>query len=325
MKKAWKLCLGVLAVSLSGITQTAYGNSDYPNKAIRIIVPFAPGGSTDQIARLLSIRLSNQMKVPVIVENRPGANGNIGASQVARADPDGYTILHNTSSIAFTAAFQQKTEYNLNQDLAPVSLITNQPMLIVANPSIAAKNLGELIAYGKSHPGKLNYGSSGNGNITHLVTYVMLKAAGVEATHVPYKGGAAAFPDLIGGQIDILTDPINSAYPFVQDKRAIAFATSGKTRSTLLPDVPTISETILPGFEAGAWQAIMVPSKTPPAIVARLNQEYKKALNDPEVKARIAVQGGEIIASSPEEYKTYLGQEIERWGQIVKSSGIDVN
>ncbi len=325
MKKTWKFYLGMLAIFVSGVAQTAYGQSDYPNKTIRIVVPFAPGGSTDQVARLLSIHLSEQMEVPVVVENRPGANGNIGASQVARSAPDGYTILHNTSSIAFTAAFKQQVEYDLGKDLAPISLITNQPMLVVANPSIAPKNLAELIAYGKANPGRLNYGSSGNGNITHLVTYVMLKAAGVDATHIPYKGGSAAFPDLIGGEIDILTDPINSAYPFVKDERAVAFATSGKNRSALLPDVPTIAETVLPGFEAGAWQAIMVPSKTPPAIVARLNQEYIKALNSPEVKARLSAQGAEVIASTPEEYKAYLTQEIKRWADVVTTSGISVN
>lgn len=324
MKANPKLGLKALVLGVMSLAQIAYAQAEYPKKTIRIVVPFVPGGATDQVARLTATRLSSQMGVPVIVENRPGANGNIGADYVAKSAPDGYTILHNTSSIAFSAAFRQKVGYNLGKDLAPVSLITNQPVLLMAGPSMPFNTMAELIAYGKKHRGKLNYGSSGNGNITHLVTYVVLKSAGVDAVHVPYKGGAGAFPDLIGGQIELLTDPINSAYPFVKDKRAKALATSGTQRSPLLPDVPTVAETVMPGFEAGAWQAIMVPAKTPAAIVEKLNAEYRKALDDPEVKAKIAAQGAQIIASSPEQYKAYLEKEIDRWSEVVKASGITV-
>jgi tripartite-type tricarboxylate transporter receptor subunit TctC len=325
MKAKHKPGWAALLLAMMCLAQTAHGQTDYPKKTIRIVVPFVPGGATDQVARLAATRLSNQMGVPVIVENRPGANGNIGAEHVAKSAPDGYTILHNTSSIAFSAAFQQKVGYDLAKDLAPVSLITNQPVLLVAAPSMPFNSMSELVTYAKANPGKLNYGSSGNGNITHLVTHVVLKSAGVEATHVPYKGGAGAFPDLIGSQIQLLTDPINSAYPFVKDKRAKALATTGTQRSPLLPDVPTVSETVLPGFEAGAWQAIMVPAKTPPEIIKRLNAEYVKALDHPEVKAKIAAQGAQVIASSPEQYKVYLEKEIDRWSKVVKTSGITID
>lgn len=318
----WKLFGSImLGVSLMSSWQEATAQSEFPSKAIRVVVPFAPGGATDIVARLIAERVSRQVNQPVLVENRSGANGNIGADLVAHSAPDGYTVLHNTSSIAFTAAFGQKVGYDLMNDLARVSLLVTQPLIFNANPNLGINSVPELITWAKANPGKLSYGSSGIGNISHLVTFVLLQSAGIEGNHIPYKGGAAAFPDLMGGQIHILNDPINSSMPFLRDKRARAIATTGRTRSPLLPDVQTMSETVAPGFEAGAWQGTMVQGKTPAAIVARLNAEFVKALQDAGVREKLTAQGAEVLATTPEQYQSYLRSEIERWTKVVKASG----
>ncbi|KDC39218.1 Bug family tripartite tricarboxylate transporter substrate binding protein [Bordetella bronchiseptica] len=297
----------------------------FPAKPIRVIVPFAPGGATDQVARLLATRVSGQLGVPVVVENRPGANGNIGAEAVAQATPDGYTLLHSTSALGFTAAFGQKVAYRLDQDLAPVSLLIDQPLLVMASKPLGVTNVQQLKDYATRHPGKLNYGSSGTGNLTHLAMFVLLQAAGIEATHIPYKGGAGAFPDFIAGRLDLFADPINSAYPYVRDGRVVALAVTGAQRSPLLPDVPTASEVILPGFQMGAWQALMAPAGTPPAVIARINDAYVQALNDPKVAAQLASQGAVPKATSPGDFQVFLQAEIERWRKVVQTSGIKLD
>jgi len=321
--------LRMLAATLVGGLILAPGpaaaQGAYPAKPIRVIVPFAPGGATDQVARLLATRVSAQLGVPMVVENRPGANGNIGAEAVAQAAPDGYTLLHSTSALGFTAAFGQKVAYDLGKDLAPVSLLIDQPLLVMASNPLGVTNVPDLKAYARQHPGKLNYGSSGTGNLTHLAMFVLLQAAGIEATHIPYKGGAGAFPDFIAGRLDLFADPINSAYPYVRDGRVKALAVTGAERSPLLPDVPTASEVILPGFQMGAWQALMAPAGTPPAIIARVNEAYVAALRDPKVAAQLASQGAVPKATSPEGFQAFLQAEIERWRKVVQTSGIKLD
>jgi tripartite-type tricarboxylate transporter receptor subunit TctC len=318
--------LHMLASTLAGGLILAPGHAaaqeSYPSKPIRVIVPFAPGGATDQVARLLATRVSSQLGVPVVVENRPGANGNIGAEAVAQSAPDGYTVLHSTSALGFTAAFGQKVPYNLERNLAPVSLLIDQPLLVMASDQLGVANAAELKAYAARNPGKLNYGSSGTGNLTHLAMFVLLQAAGIQATHIPYKGGAGAFPDFIAGRLDLFADPINSAYPYVKDGRVKALAVTSAERSPLLPDVPTAAEVILPGFQMGAWQALMVPAGTPAAIVARLNEAYGAALRDPKVAAQLASQGAVPKGTSPEAFRTFLQAEIQRWRKVVQTSGI---
>jgi tripartite-type tricarboxylate transporter receptor subunit TctC len=300
----------------------AAGQAPYPAKAVRVIVPFAPGGATDQVARLLAARVSTQLGVPVVVENRPGANGNIGAEAVAQAAPDGYTVLHSTSALSFTAAFGQKVPYDLDRDLAPISLLIDQPLLVMASNSLGVAGIADLKAFAASNPGKLNYGSSGTGNLTHLAMFVLLQAAGIQATHIPYKGGAGAFPDFIAGRLDLFADPINSAYPYVKDGRVKALAVTSAERSPLLPDVPTAAEIILPGFQMGAWQALMAPAGTPPAIIARLNEAYGAALHDPQVAAQLASQGAVPKGTSPQAFRIFLQAEIQRWRKVVQASGI---
>ncbi|MDB5796404.1 MAG: putative exported protein [Paucimonas sp.] len=313
----------LLASALLAATGLASGQQAWPTKPIRLVVPFAPGGATDQVARLVSTKLSNQFGVSVLVENKPGANGNIGADYVAKSAPDGYTLLHSTSSLAFTAAFKTRVPYDLQKDLAPVSLVINQPLLIMASNQSGITNVQTLRDYAKKQ-GKLNYGSSGNGNLTHLAMFVALKALDLDsvATHIPYKGGAGAFPDFIAGRLDLFADPINSAYPYVRDKRVTALAVTGMQRSALAPSVPTVAESMLPGFSMGAWQALMAPAGTPVAIVNKISAAYAQALKDPEVAAKLAAQGAEAIGSTPDEFKSFLDTEVARWDKVVQSSGI---
>ncbi len=298
---------------------------NYPAKPIRVIVPFAPGGATDQVARLLATHISQDLGVPVIVDNRPGANGNIGADAVAKAAADGYTLLHSTSALGFTAAFRQPVAYDLHKDLAPVSQLIDQPLLIMASNRLGTTDMKGVIQYAKQHPGTLSYGSSGTGNLTHLAMHVLLHANGVEATHIPYKGGAAAFPDFIAGRIDLFADPINSAYPYVASKRVVAMAVTGQARSTLLPDTPTASENMLPGFHMSAWQALMAPAGTPPAVIEKLNAAYRKALHHPDVKATLDKQGAVPVGSSPDDFRRFIEDEVSRWEKVVQSSGIKLD
>lgn len=295
----------------------------YPSKPIRIIVPFAAGGATDQVARLLANHLTTLAGVAVIVDNKPGANGNIGAELVSKAAPDGYTLLHSTSSLAFTEAFQLKVPYRLKSDLTPVSLLTDQPLLIMASRQLGATTFEQVRALAREGR-QLSYGSSGIGNLTHLAMHVLLQSAGIQATHVPYKGGAGAFPDFVAGRIDLFADPINSAYPYVRDGRVVALAVTGAKRSSLLPDVPTASESILKGFSMGAWQALMAPAGTPPEIVSRLSGWYRQILHSPEIRAKLMEQGAEPIGDGPDAFNRFLDSEVARWRTVVQESGIRV-
>ncbi|WP_234194280.1 tripartite tricarboxylate transporter substrate binding protein [Pseudacidovorax sp. NFM-22] len=311
---------GVLS-ALPAQAQPAAPNA-YPTKAITMVVPFPPGGPTDLIARVLAQKLSEQMGQPVMVDNKPGANGNIGSAYVAKAAPDGYTVLYNTSSVALSPALYKSMPYDVLRDLAPVALTAVVPLALVVNPGVPANNVREFVAYAKANPGKLSYGSAGNGNVTHLGAYQFVRAQGIDATHVPYKGSAPADVDLAGGQIQFMTDTVNSVMAFVRDKRMKLLAVTTAKRMSLFPDVPTLDETVMPGFEAGAWQGLMVPAATPPAVVQRLNAEVMKALRSADVRERLAQQGTEPLGSTPEEYGVYIRKELARWAGVVKATGV---
>jgi tripartite-type tricarboxylate transporter receptor subunit TctC len=297
------------------------GAQDWPAKPIRIIVPFPAGGTSDVLARNLGQKLNEAWKQSVIVENRPGANGNIGAEAVAKAAPDGYTVLYNTSAITLSPSLYSKLSFDPLKDYAPVALTAVVPLVIAAHPSVPAANLKEFIAYLKSNPGKATYGSAGNGNVTHLGAFLFLQANGLEAVHVPYKGSAPSLTDLVGGQTQFTAETVNAALPYIRDKRLKAFAVTSLKRSNVLPDVPTLNESGMKGFEVGAWQGIVMPAKTPAAIVQRWNAEVMKALADPDVKAKLAAQGAEPLGSTPEQYGAYLKSEVERWSKVVKATG----
>lgn len=314
-----------IACALSGLAGAAPAQTAYPDKPIKLVLAFPPGGPTDLVARVLAQKLGEQMGQTVIVENKPGANGNIAAELVAKSLPDGYTVFYNTSAVALSPALYKKLGYDVLSDFAPVALTAVIPLVLAVHPSLPVTTIQEFIDYLKLNPGKFSYGSAGNGNITHLGAFLMLQAKGLSAAHIPYKGSAPALMDLVGGQTQFTTDTVNSALPFIKEKRLRALAVTSLTRTSVLPDVPTLNETVMPGFEVGAWQGLLVPAKTSPEIVKRLNAEILKALASSDVRAKLALQGAEPLGSTPTEYGAYIKSEVDRWIKVVKQSGVTLD
>ncbi|KWR89002.1 tripartite tricarboxylate transporter substrate binding protein [Cupriavidus sp. IDO] len=310
-----------IALSSASHATPAADAAAFPNHPIRLVVPFPPGGPTDLVSRVIAKRMTEELGQQVLVDNRPGANGNIAAEIVAKAPADGYTVLYNTSSIALSPALYSKLTYDVRRDFAPVALTAMVPLVLEVNAQMPVHNVKEFIQYVKANPDKLTYGSAGNGNVTHLAAFLFLQANGLSAVHAPYKGSAPALTDLAGGQVQFMADTINSSLPFIRDKRMRALAVTSSTRSSQLPDVPTVAETVMPGFEVGAWQGMLVPAKTPPEIVRKLNAATVKALASPETRASLAAQGAEPRGSTPEAYGAYLSAEMTRWRKVVKDSG----
>ena len=311
----------ILAAAASGLAhaQSAVG---YPNKPIKIVVPFPPGGATDIIARVIGQKISEQMGQSVIVENKAGANGNIASEFVAKAPPDGYTLLYNTSSVALSPALYKKLNFNVLTDFAPVVLSSAVPLLLSVNPSVAADNIKDFIDLLRAKPNALSYGSAGIGNITHLGSFLFLQSQGLIATHVPYKGSGPSVVATVAGEIQFNMEPLTVGLAYVKDKRIKALAVTSLRRVAVLPEVPTMSESVMPGFEVGTWQGILAPARTPPEIVSRVNAEVMKALAAPDVREKLQAQGAEVLGSTPEQYAAYIKAEVERWGKVVKSSGV---
>lgn len=295
----------------------------FPDRPITLIAPFPPGGTTDVLARSIAQEMSKSIGQQVIVENRAGASGMIGAGYVAKAAPDGYTILLSTPGPITTNKYlYAKMIYNPDTDLTPITQIGTVPQLLVVHPSVPAKNVKELIALAKSQPGKLNYGSVGNGSTLHLAGEMFNVAAGTEILHVPYKGSAPALTDLLGGQIQVMFDVIVSAMPLVKDGRLRALAVTSANRSKTAPEIPTIAESGLPGYNIVTWYGLMAPAKTPPEIVDFLNKETVKALKTETVQERLTSLGADLVASSPKEFAAYLKKESEQVADIVKKAKI---
>ncbi|WP_313296168.1 tripartite tricarboxylate transporter substrate binding protein [Diaphorobacter sp.] len=318
--------LALIGLSVAGVTAVAPALADtWPSKPVTLVVPFPPGGPTDMVARVLAQSVSEQLGQSVIVDNKPGANGNIGNAFVAKAPADGYTVLYNTSSIALSPSLYNKLSYNVNTELAPVALTAVVPLGLVVNPKVPANTVEEFVKYAQAQKGKLSYGSAGNGNVTHLAAFQVVQHYKIEATHVPYKGSAPADVDLVAGQIDFMTDTINSVAPFIKDGKLKLLAVSTGKRIPNFPNAPTLAEGGMTGFEAGAWQGVMVPAKTPKAVVNRLNEVFVKALKDPEVLKKLAIQGTEPLGSTPAEYGEYIKKELARWASVVKSTGVSLD
>ena len=303
---------------------SAHAQAAFPSKPITMIVPFPPGGPTDLVARVIAQEMSKSMGQPVVIDNKGGANGNLGAAVAAKAPADGYTILYNTSSITLSPALYKTLNYDVNRDFAPVALTAVVPLALVIAPNVPANNVKEFIAWVKANPGKVSYGSAGNGNVTHLGAFQFVQANGLDAVHIPYKGSAPADVDLAGGQIQFMTDTVNSVMAFVRDKRMKMLAVTTAKRMSLFPDVPTLAESGMPGFEVGAWQGLMVPANTPRPVIQHLNAEVLKALQNPEVRQKLVLQGVEALGSTPEEYGVYVRDEISRWARVVKQAGISL-
>jgi len=315
----------LLALALVAVGGAAQAQDPWPSKPITLVVPFPPGGPTDMVARVLAQQVGQQLGQTVIVDNRPGANGNIGNALVAKAAADGYTVLYNTSSIALSPSLYKKLSYDVAKDLRPVALTAVVPLGLVVNPKVPAHTVQELVKYAQDNKGKLSYGSAGNGNVTHLAAFQVVQHYGIDASHVPYKGSAPADVDLVAGQIEFMTDTINSVAPFIKDGKLRLLAVSTAQRIPNFPNAPTLAESGMTGFEAGAWQGVMVPAKTPDAVVQRLNAELLKALKDPGVLEKLRVQGTEPLGSTPQAYGDYIQSEIKRWAGVVKSTGVSLD
>ena len=319
------LQLAMIGVTACAAMPIAAHADTWPSKPITLVVPFPPGGPTDMVARVLAQNVGEQLGQSVIVDNKPGANGNIGNAFVAKAAADGYTVLYNTSSIALSPALYKKLSYNVNTELAPVALTAVVPLALVVNPKTPVNSVAEFVKYAKDQKGKLSYGSAGNGNVTHLAAFQLVQHFGIEATHVPYKGSAPADVDLVAGQIDFLTDTINSVSAFIKDGKLKLLAVSTSKRLPNFPQAPTLAESGMTGYESGAWQGVMVPAKTPKDVVDKLNAAINKALKDPEVLKKLAIQSTEPLGSTPAEYGAYIKKEIARWDSVVKSTGVSLD
>ncbi len=317
MKFSIRLAVGFF---LALMTSMLWAQS-WPTKPVRMIIAFPPGGPTDLVSRVLAQKLSEQLGQQVIVDNKPGAGGNIAAELAARATPDGYTIFYNTSAIVIGPALYGKVNYDTLKDFAPVLLTASVPMVLVVNPQLPARSVKEFVDLAKTRSGALNYSSSGTGTITHLASAMMSTQTGIQTQHIPYKGSAPGLVDLASGQTQFMIDTINTVLPYVRDSRLRGLAVTSAKRSPLLPDLPTLAEAGISGFEAAAWQGIVVPTGTPSEIVQKLNAEVNKALAHPDIRSRLAAQGADILGGTPAEYAAYLRSEMPRWAKAVKDSG----
>ncbi|WP_265298846.1 tripartite tricarboxylate transporter substrate binding protein [Verminephrobacter eiseniae] len=293
----------------------------YPNKPVRLVVAYPPGGATDIVAHVLAQKLSEQTGQQFIVDNRPGAGGNTGAEWAARSAPDGYTLVLATTAHAISPALFKNLGYKLDKDFAPVSQLTSGPLVIVVHPGLPANDVTELIALAKARPGVLNFASSGNGQSTHLAAELFASMAGVKMTHIPYKGSAPALTDVMGGQAQLMFDTILSAMPQVKAGKLKALAVTSAKRSGAAPELPTVAESGLPGYEAIAWNGLLAPAGTPPEVIARLNAELKKALALPEVKDRFEAQGFAAAWNTPEAFDDFMNAQVKKWAQVVQVSG----
>jgi tripartite-type tricarboxylate transporter receptor subunit TctC len=294
----------------------------YPSKPIRFVVPYPPGGPLDAVARLTAQKVSEAVKQPVIVDNKPGAGGNIGADTVAKSPADGYTILMGAvATHAINPTLYASIPYDPVRDFAPVTQLASTPNILIVNPSIPASNVREFIAYAKANPGKLNFGSGSTGSAGHLAGELFKSMAGIEMTHVPYKGAAPAMQDLVGGQIQLMFDNLASALGQVRAGKVKGLAVTTAKRTPLAPDLPTIAESGLPGFDISTWFGIFVPAGTPREVVDRLHAEFTRALAAPDVREKILNLGAEPVGNRPEEFAAYIKREAEKYARVIKASG----
>jgi tripartite-type tricarboxylate transporter receptor subunit TctC len=316
-------CCAVVAVA--PILATCAFAQSWPNRYVRLIVPFTPGGANEAYARNLAAKLSEIWGQQVVIENRPGAGGNIGAEIAARSDPDGYTMLIASFPHAVNRFLYPSLGYDLLADFAPVSLIGETPNLMVVPNSLPVHSVAEFIAYAKANRGKVTYASSGHGTSIHLSGELFKRTTGIEMMHVPYRGGAPALSDLIAGRIDVMFNIISSVLPQVRAGQMRGLAVTTARRVVAAPEFPTFAEAGLPGFEASAWFGFVVPSKTPPHIVAKINADTIAALADPVLKGRLEQLGVVVAGSTPEEMAAFLKSEVDKWGPLIRDAGITMH
>ena len=295
----------------------------YPSKPIRFIVPFPPGGGNDTMARTFGQKMTEGLGQQVVIDNRAGAGGNIGAETAARALPDGHTIfLGGVGSHGINPNLQTKLAYDPIKDFSPISLIASAPLVIVVPPSLPVKSINDLIQLAKTRPGELNYASSGSGTIAHLSAELLNSMAKIKLEHVPYKGTGPALTDLLGGRVQVMFNSAVSILPQVRSGKLRAIAMTALKRSAAMPDLPTVAESGVPGYEAASWYGVLAPAKTPRAIIARLNNEIVRIAQSADVRERLAADGAEPVGNSPEEFSAYIKRELARWAQVIEQARI---
>jgi tripartite-type tricarboxylate transporter receptor subunit TctC len=321
--RIWNAFAIATAIGLAaGINGAAAQN--YPNRAITLVIPFAPGGSTSIVGRGIADKISELLGEKVVVDNRPGAGGTIGTKAVAKSEPDGYTLLLGyTGTLAIGPSLYKNVGYDPRKDFAPIGLIGNAPNSLVVNPSFPAKTVAELVAYAKSNPGKVNFGSAGAGTASHITGEYFARSAGITLVHVPYKGTGPALTDLLGGHIPMAFAPIPASHPNVSAGKLRALAVTSITRSGLLPDVPTMMEAGLPGFDASLYYGLAAPAGTPRPIIDKLNKVLREALASDEVRKQLGNDGTEITPGTPEDYANFIDKDEKKWAQLVKASGVE--
>jgi len=319
MKNGFSL-VKVIVAAAPLLFAAGHAQATWPERPVTLVVPYTPGGVTDALARNVAKALGERLKQPVVVENRAGGGANIGAAHVAKSNPDGYTLLMGSAAThAINSSLYQKLTYDHLKDFAPISFIAQVPNVLVVHPSVPANNVKELIAHAKANPGKLNFGSSGAGGTIHLSGELFKSMAGVQMTHVAYKGSAPAVNDLLGGQTQVMFD--SSVVPHVKAGKLRALGVTSAKRSSALPDVPTIAEAGLPGYEATAWFGILAPAGTPEPVITRLNTELSAVLRDPAVTKWMEGQGFDVAGGSPADFAAHIRKETAKWARVVKESG----
>ena len=315
----FKTAIGVVLICAAACAHA----QTYPTKPIRLIVPFAPAGGTDLVARTVQVKLTETLGQPVVIDNRPGAAGSVGTDIAAKAPPDGHTLLLcSAGPLAINPSLYAKLPYDPARDLAPVTLVTVMPFVLVTHPSLPVKSVKDLIALAKARPGQLNYGTPGNGSTTHLANELLKSMTGIDMTHVPYKGVALAATDLISGQVQVMSGDLSTLLPHVKSGRMRAIATTAAKRSSLLPDLPTVAESGVPGYDASGWFGVCVPAATPRPIVDRLNASIVKGVQSPDSRERLGALGGEVAAGTPEQFAAHIRTEAAKWGKVIRTIGL---
>jgi len=319
MNKVCRLVYLALIFSIS----IAHGQT-YPNKPIKIIVPYPAGQASDQITRMLAQQIAPSLGQPIIVDNRPGAGGNLGTEIGAKSPNDGYTLTIGTAALPISKLVYKKLTYDPIADFEPVTLMTTMPLVLVISPALSINSVAELVEYAKKNPGKLNFASSGTGTSHQLAAEMFKQAAGIDMTHVAYKGSPPAHLDLMGGNVDLMFDNIIAVGPHIKSGKLKALAVTSKVRSKLFPELPTIQELGYPGFEALAWFGVLEPKGTNNAVTNTLNKSFVQALNNPEIRKKLQDDGAQVIASSPEELRIFLQNELSKWAKVIKDAHINV-
>jgi tripartite-type tricarboxylate transporter receptor subunit TctC len=314
----------VLILALAAVAGVSSAQN-YPSRPIRFIVPFPPGGGNDVMARIIGQKFTDAFGQQVVIDNRGGAGGNIGTETAARAAPDGYTLfLGGVGSHGTNPGLQSKLPYDPIKDFAPVSQIASASLVVVANPGLPAKTIGELVQYAQSRPGQINYASSGTGSIAHLSVELFNAMAKIKLQHVPYKGTGPALTDLLSGQVQLLFNSALSMLPQIRANRVRALAVTSATRITPLPEVPTLAEAGVPGYDATSWYGVLAPARTPRAIIDKLHAEVAKAVRAPDLRDRLLNEGAIPVGNTPEQFAVFIQRELERWAKVIKDAGIRV-